>query len=51
MFELLKKIKIVLLDQNSVFMLNISLGIVQLVVGSRNRNHQQLEVKKLLLGK
>ena len=50
-FELLKEIRIVLLDQNSVFMLNISLCIVQLVVGSWNRNHQQLHIKKLLLRK
>ena len=50
-FELLKEIWIVLLDQNSVFMLNISLRIVQLVVSSWNRNHQQLHIKKLLLRK
>lgn len=50
-FELLKEIRIILLDQNSVFMLNISLCIVQLVVGSGNRNHQQFHIKKFLLRK
>lgn len=50
-FELIKEIRIVLLDQNSVFMLNISLCIVQLVVGSGNRNHQQFHIKKFLLRK
>ena len=50
-FELLKEIRIVLLEQNSVFMLNISLCIVQLVVGSGNRNHQQFHIKKFLLRK
>lgn len=50
-FELIKEIRIVLLNQNSVFMLNISLRIVQLVVGSWNRNHQQLHIKKFLLRK
>ena len=50
-FELLKKIRIILLDQNSVFMLNISLRIVQLIVSSWNRNHQQLHIKKFLLRK
>ena len=51
LFELIKEIRIVLLDQNSVFMLHISLCIIQLVVGSWNRNHQQLHIKKLLLRK
>lgn len=41
LFELLQEIWIVLLDQNSAFMLNISFRIVQLVVGSWNWNHQQ----------
>lgn len=50
-FELLKEIRIILLDQNSVFMLNISLRIVQLIVSSWNRNHQQLHIKKFLLRK
>lgn len=50
-FELIKEIRIVLLNQNSVFMLNISLRIVQLVVGSWNRNHQQLHIKKFLFRK
>lgn len=50
-FELFKEIRIVLLNQNSVFMLNISLRIVQLVMSSWNRNHQQLHIKKFLLRK
>ena len=50
-FELIKEIRIILLDQNSVFMLNISLCIVQLVVSSWNWNHQQLHIKKFLLRK
>ena len=50
-FELIKEIRIVLLNQNSVFMLNISLCIVQLIVSSGNRNHQQFHIKKLLLRK
>lgn len=50
-FELIKEIRIILLDQNSVFMLNISLRIVQLVMSSWNRNHQQLHIKKFLLRK
>ena len=50
-FELLKETRIVLLDQNSVFMLNISLRIIQLVVSSWDRNHQQFHIKKFLLRK
>ena len=50
-FEQFKKIRIVLLEQNSVFMLNISPRIIELVVSPWNRNHQQLHIKKFLLRK